>query len=60
MSAPMKWLIFFSTIVLAGAAVVVVWTGDFSEGLVKALASFIVLAGATFALHALGRGRRQG
>lgn len=57
MSAPMKWLAFVSTLVFALAAIVVLWTGAFSAEMIKALASFAILAVATFALHAIG-GRR--
>ncbi|MEQ8179102.1 MAG: hypothetical protein RIC52_02960 [Amphiplicatus sp.] len=55
MSAPMKWLVFSVTIVIALAAILVVWTGEVTQELIKAIASFAILAAAAFALNAAGR-----
>ncbi len=54
MSAPMKWLAFSTTIVVALSAILVVWTGEVTMGLIKAVASFAILAAAALALNALG------
>ncbi|MEQ8935688.1 MAG: hypothetical protein RIE56_07840 [Amphiplicatus sp.] len=55
MSAPMKWLVFSVMIVIALAAILVVWTGEVTQELIKAIASFAILAAAAFALNTVGR-----
>lgn len=52
MSGPMRWVLFFAVIVLAGAAVTALWAG-LSEELLKAIVSFAVVAIAAVALYAL-------
>lgn len=52
MAGPMRWVLFFGVIVLAGAAVTALW-GGFTEDLMKALVSFAVVAIAAVALYAL-------
>lgn len=57
MSGPMRWILFFSVIVLAGAGVTALWAG-LSEDLLKAVVSFAVVAIAAVALYALAGKRR--
>lgn len=54
MSGPMRWVLFFSVIILAGAAVTALWAG-FSEDLLKAVVSFAVAGLAAVAVYALNR-----
>ncbi|MFZ5617975.1 MAG: hypothetical protein ACOZAA_11735 [Pseudomonadota bacterium] len=56
MSGPMRWVLFFAVIVLAGAGVTALWAG-LSEDLLKALVSFAVVGIAAVALYALTRKR---
>lgn len=52
MAGPLRWVLFFSVIVLAGAAVTALWVG-WSAEMTKALASFAILTIAFIALYAL-------
>lgn len=52
MSGPMRWVLFFSVIVLAGAGVTALWAG-LSADLLKAVVSFAIIAIASVALFAL-------
>lgn len=52
MSGPMRWVLFFAVIVLAGAGVTALWAG-LSEELLKAVVSFAILAVTAVALYAL-------
>ena len=52
MSGPMRWVMFFTVIVLAGAGVVALWFG-FTPELVKAVSTFAIIALAGLALWAL-------
>lgn len=52
MSGPMRWVLFFSVIVLAGAAVTALWAG-LSEDLLKSVVSLAVAGIAAVALYAL-------
>lgn len=52
MSGPMRWVMFFAVVVLAGAAVTALWAG-LSADLLKAVVSFAVVALAAVALYAL-------
>lgn len=52
MSGPMRWVLFFAVIVLAGAGVTALWVG-LSEDLLKAVVSFAIVAVAAVALYAL-------
>jgi hypothetical protein len=54
MSGPMRWVMFFSVIVLAGAGIVALW-GGLSLQLLKAVASFAIVALAALALWAAAR-----
>jgi hypothetical protein len=50
----MRWVLFFTVIVLAGAAVTALWAG-WSENLLKAIVTFAVVVIAFVALYALNR-----
>ncbi len=52
MSGPMRWVLFFAVIVLAGAAVTALWAGLSAE-LLKAVVSFAVVVLAAVSLYAL-------
>jgi len=52
MSGPMRWVLFFSVIVFAGAGVTALWVG-LSADLLKAVVSFAIVAIAAVALYAL-------
>lgn len=52
MAGPMRWVLFFAVIVVAGAGVTALWAG-LSEELLKAVASFAIVALAGLALWAL-------
>jgi hypothetical protein len=52
MAGPLRWVLFFGVIVLAVAAVAVLWLG-LTEEIAKGLASFAVVAIAAAALYAL-------
>lgn len=52
MSGPMRWVVFFAIIVLAGAGVTALWVG-FTPELVKAVTTFAIIALAGLALWAL-------
>ncbi len=52
MTGPMRWVLFFAVIVLAGAGVTALWAGLSAE-LLKAVASFAIVALAGVALWAL-------
>ena len=54
MSGPMRWVMFFAVIVLAGAGVAALW-GGLSIELVKAVASFAIVAIASLALWSIAR-----
>jgi len=56
MSGPMRWVLFFAVIVLAGAGVTALWVG-LSADLLKAIVTFAIIAVAAVALYALS-GRR--
>ncbi len=49
----MRWVLFFAVIVLAGAGVTALW-GGFSPELLKAVATFAIVALGALALFALG------
>lgn len=57
MAGPIRWVLFFAVIVLAGAAVTALWAG-WSEDLQKAVVTFAVVAVAFVALYALTGQRR--
>ena len=52
MAGPMRWVMFFAVIVLAGAGIVALW-GGWSEDLLKSVATFAIIALAGLALYAL-------
>lgn len=52
MSGPMRWVLFFAVIVVAGAGVTALWAGLSAE-LLKAVTSFAIVALAGVALWAL-------
>ena len=52
MSGPMRWVMFFVVIVLAGAGVVALW-GGWSQEMLKSVATFAIIALAGLALYAL-------
>lgn len=56
MAGPIRWVLFFAVIVLAGAAVTALWAG-WSENLQKAVVTFAVVAVAFVALFALTKSR---
>ena len=56
MSGPIRWVVFFAVIVLAGAGVTAMWAGLSAE-LLKAVASFAIVALAGVALWALAARR---
>jgi hypothetical protein len=54
MAGPLRWVLFFAVIILAGAAVTALWVG-WSEDLLKSLVTFAVVALAFVALFALAK-----
>lgn len=59
MSGPVRWLAFFSTIVLALAGVFAL-RGGITEALMKSVGSFAILALAALALYGVaGKGRKE-
>ncbi|MEK7266511.1 MAG: hypothetical protein AAB227_10475 [Pseudomonadota bacterium] len=56
MAGPVRWMMFFGVIVLAGAGVTALWAGLSAE-LLKAVASFAIVALAGVALWALAAKR---
>lgn len=52
MAGPFRWLAFFATIIVAAAGIYAIWFGV-SEGLMKALATFAVIALGALALFGL-------
>lgn len=58
MNGPMRWLAFLAVIIFALAGVYAIW-GGVTEGLIKAIGSFGVLALGAFALYGIG-GKRSG
>lgn len=56
MSGPMRWVLFFAIITLAGAGITALWVG-LSLDLLKSLASFAIVALAALALYAVAAKR---
>lgn len=54
MAGPIRWVLFFAVIILAGAAVTALWAG-WSEDLLKSVVTFAVVTIAFVALYALSR-----
>lgn len=54
MTGPIRWVLFFAVIILAGAAVTALWAG-WSEDLLKSVVTFAVVTIAFVALYALSR-----
>lgn len=54
MTGPIRWVLFFAVIVLAGAAVTALWAG-MSEDLLKAVVTFAVVTIVFVALYALAK-----
>ncbi|MCB2097998.1 MAG: hypothetical protein AB7F91_12710 [Parvularculaceae bacterium] len=52
MTGPMRWVLFFAVIVLAGAGVTALWVGLSAE-LLKAVVTCAIIAIAAVALYAL-------
>ena len=52
MTGPMRWVLFFAVIVLAGAGVTALWAGLSAE-LLKAVVTCAIIAIAAVALYAL-------
>jgi hypothetical protein len=54
MSGPVRWVLFCSIIVLAGAAIFALW-GGLTPDLIRAVATFAIVMLAAVALFGVGR-----
>jgi hypothetical protein len=54
MNGPLRWVLFFTVIILAGAAIFALW-GGLTPELIRAVATFAILLIAAVALYGVGR-----
>lgn len=54
MSGSLKWTLFSTILFLSVLALYLIWTGDFSAGVMKTVSSFAILTGGAFGLSRIG------